>query len=156
MHFGNEEARIVVAHDHTSFAGERFDQPATGTWLWLDVWVVDDALVAEVLPMCAHPIEDETVKPIAGPWIAGSQRLDDDQGPFEGSSALGCVLQREVPSRSTERHHPVKHVPAIGQRMAVEGADANLRNPAHRASARMPQQVCLLISLASRASTEGA
>ena len=78
LHLGDEEARVVVAHDQRCAFGQRCQQSASSAELGLDVWKVDDVLVGEVPRVGTHPVQDELVEPVARPRVAEPQGLEHD------------------------------------------------------------------------------
>ena len=111
--------------------GECRKQSASRAGLGLDVGQVDDGPVAKVGVVRALAVDDEAMKPIARPRVAGAQRLENDEGLPELGCASGCMLQREAPPWTSGSHHPVKDEAPVRDVFVSQHAYADLGDGFH-------------------------
>ncbi len=113
-HTGKKKIRKIVRYHHTGFFGQRLQKalaPARGIF---QVGVVQDALSFESTLVIRHPLKDEGMKPIAGPGICATKRLQHHKRFLEFPGPLNGPVQAIIPVGTATGDHPVQDKTAPG------------------------------------------
>ena len=93
---------------------ERFQEAASGARFGLHIRVVADLGVREGGFVVPHAVQDESMDPIAGPWVVRAQSFQDEYRSSQLCGPLGRPVHCEVPASATRRDHPVQDVLSAG------------------------------------------
>lgn len=76
---GMEETREVVGYNHAGLGSDGTEQSTPVIGIQLDMRAVKGIRIADRFRVLQHPIQDELMKSIAGPFVVTANRFKNDQ-----------------------------------------------------------------------------